>query len=437
MLGLLLLALAVPPGEPLAPAIEKELGRLGAVPVWPGFDPRTIPLAVFDGRRTWLFRHPSPPEGFAASSGAAVFEGRHPAVTANNSADLGGRLTATVLLQSDDQRDAAHLAALAIHESFHVFEALRHPGWSGNEAELFVYPVDDPDQLCARRLESEALRRALLAPTPEETRAWARAALDYRTQRYARLADGAVAYERGTELKEGLAQYVEDRALGRTDSRLPEAEFAAEEVRQRAYATGQALALLLDRIDSPWKDALESGQATTLDERLAHALAQASGPARAFSDTERRAARDASRRDVEAVKTRRADLRRTALGAPGWTLEVVAPAEAPLWPQGFDPLNVHSLGGGEVVHTRFLKLGNDAGQVEVLGRTSLTEAAGSHPLFNGVTRLVLTGLASEPSVERKDDALVLRAEGVTASFTGAKLEREPGRLRLRLAQPAR
>ncbi|MEZ0472304.1 hypothetical protein [Luteimonas salinilitoris] len=55
--------------RPLAAAdLEREVARLAAEHagegLWPGFDPLAVPLAVYDGKRTFLFRHPSPPEGF-------------------------------------------------------------------------------------------------------------------------------------------------------------------------------------------------------------------------------------------------------------------------------------------------------------------------------------------------------------------------------------
>src|SRR5207245_11425378 len=43
-------------------AVLKELDRISARPLWPGFEPRRIPVAIFDGGRTWLARHASPPE---------------------------------------------------------------------------------------------------------------------------------------------------------------------------------------------------------------------------------------------------------------------------------------------------------------------------------------------------------------------------------------
>src|SRR5918999_550307 len=92
--------LAAQPGHALAAAREVE--RLaGSRTFWPGFDPLAIPLAIYDGKSTWLFRHPSRPTDFEPSSISSirsdVRQGRHPAVTSNSSAEIGGGLTATLI----------------------------------------------------------------------------------------------------------------------------------------------------------------------------------------------------------------------------------------------------------------------------------------------------------------------------------------------------
>ena len=139
-------------------SVAREVERLaGQRVLWPGFDPLRIPLAIYAGEHTYLFRHPSPPEGFAlvagARPGAFAFEGRHPAVTANSSAEMGDTPTATLLADgARARRNPAELAATAIHEAFHVFQRGRHPGWSANEGDLFLYPTDDARLLALRRL---------------------------------------------------------------------------------------------------------------------------------------------------------------------------------------------------------------------------------------------------------------------------------------------
>jgi hypothetical protein len=68
-----------------------------------------------------------------------------------------------------------------------------------------------------------------------------------------------------------------------------------------------------------------------------------------------------------------------------------------MFPHGFDPLNV-PVQPDEVLHTRWFKLGNDAGTVEVMGRSSLSRAAGDHPLFTGCARsLSLVSKTNLPS----------------------------------------
>ena len=76
------------------------------------------------------------------------------------------------------------------------------------------------------------------------------------------------------------------------------------------------------------------------------------------------------------------------------------------------------LGQDEVLHTRWIKLGNGSGAIEVLGRAALTEAAGPHPLFTGVRRLVVTGLV-DPKVSQAESKVTLEAQGVKVTFSGS------------------
>jgi len=117
--------------------------------------------------------------------------------------------------------------------------------------------------------------------------------------------------------------------------------------------------------------------------------------------------------------------------APGHTLVIEAAGE-PLWPQGFDPFNVESLGGGRVLHTRWIAMQNAAARIEVLDRASATESAGAHPLFNGVRRLVVTGLPAAPALAGPDSALTVRAPGVDATLRGAHIESSATRTVVRI-----
>jgi hypothetical protein len=419
--------------------LEQGVRRLAgpgesAEALWPGFDPLAIPLAVYDGERTFLFRHPAPPGGFIpvpeAGPAAWACPGRHEAVTANTSAELGGVATATILLNREQPgRSCTDLAAIAIHEAFHVFQRARHPGWMGNEADLFTYPSESDRLLALRRLESEALRRALAAGSADSAACWARQALALRGERCARLDSVFVAYERGTELNEGLATYVELRAAGRRPVDLPPGEFAPGAVRQRAYWTGSALAVLLDRFTPGWPAALEADDRQTLDAALAAALGE--GKACAFGEDALADATRTAQADIATLAAERARRLAAFEDRPGWRVVVEAAGGGLLWPQGFDPLNVERLGAERVLHTRFLRLGNGSGQLEVLDAEALTEGAGSHPLFQGVRRVELTGLA-EPELGKADGKVTVRARGLDLEFKGARATQSGETITVRL-----
>jgi hypothetical protein len=135
-----------------APAIIAEVDRLAGMELWPGFDPAAVPVAIYDGENTLLFRHPAPPTGFYESPehpGVLRYAGRHPSVAANTSIELNGVRTAT-LMPGAEGASLRRRAGLLIHEAFHVFQREHHPGWSADEAELFAYPVADAELLALR-----------------------------------------------------------------------------------------------------------------------------------------------------------------------------------------------------------------------------------------------------------------------------------------------
>ncbi|HUR83129.1 MAG TPA: hypothetical protein VM733_20400 [Thermoanaerobaculia bacterium] len=347
--------------------------------VWPNFAIDDIPVAVYDGKRTTLIGHPSPPPEFP-------YTGRHPLVNANSSVKIGGIETATVISPHPTP-------GLIAHEKFHVHQRTKHPNWSANEADLFLYPEDDVEARALQLRELDALRDALKGDACA-----ARLALALRRERFAKIGTTAAAYERGTELNEGLATYVEHRVSGE-----PVVLHNVDGVRQRMYQTGLALATLLDRYDANWKTTLENGDTRSLDELLAAAIEPGTTAAE----------------DVQRIRDARARKREEFLNAKGW--RVIITADAPFLPERFDPLNVQIVGKGEILHTRFLRLKGSGGEIEVNGRMVLTEAAGAHPLFNGVRRIVLTGFAEKPVIV--DGRLA--AEGVSAILSGAKVEIMP------------
>jgi len=400
--------------------------------LWPGFDVSETPLLVYDGADSWLHDHPAPPPEYEAVDGvtwALRRPGRH--VRANTADDVGGVITATVDASGD--RPADVMASVAIHEAFHAFQDAHHADWTANEVELLTIAFDDGDALAERRIETELLRRALAATGAEKTRL-ARRACEHRA---ARTDASALAYERGLELREGLAQYVETRALGAPPEALPAEGYAAEAPRERCYLVGQAWALLLDELAEDgrggWRARLNA-ETAPLDVLLRAELERSPAAEHAAPDEEARAlaaVAERARADAADVQADRAAARAAFLARDGWTLTVES--ERPLFPNNFDPLNVRVVAPGEVLHTRWIVLGNDAGSIEVLDRHALSEASGDHPLFQGVRRVVVTGLPAEPKPQDADGALRLEGDGVTLRFTGATAAADPESRTLRIS----
>jgi hypothetical protein len=431
------LAAAVPgngDGGPSALEVEAAVRKVASEgEIWPGYDPLAVPLAVFDGSETHLFRHPAPPGDFVEREGRHVFEGRHPSVVANSSAWIGEAATATVWLETLSAGSTArNCAALVLHEGFHVFQGTTGRRWGADESQLFLYPVDDDTLLSIRRLETEALRRAFESDREDAEACWARLALDLRSERFRHMDDPFVAYERGIETLEGTAAYVQHRAEKRDTLGFPAEGFGAEDVRSRAYVTGVAWALLLDRFEPGWRDGFGADDGALLDVLLADALTpSASSLACAFTPAERAAALRVARDDVAEVQRGRTERREAFESSPGWTIIVEAAPSSPLWPRGFDPLNLTRVEGG-VLHTRFLKLGNESGGLEVMGGTVLTEEVGPHPILNGILRATLAGLPDEPAVESDGGRVTVTAPVLTAEFERASVERADARIVIRL-----
>jgi len=179
--------LAVPPETPPDPyAVIDQVNQSAAGALWPGFEPPRIPVALFTGSQTLLFCHPRPPAGFLPVSGrqgVTAFPGRHESMAANTSLNLGGVLTATIMLDSLRGKSKAEIAAVVIHETFHVFQAVKYSDWSSNETLLFTYPLDEAENESGLLLEARALARALEAKTESDAVRWAAKHLKLRRQR--------------------------------------------------------------------------------------------------------------------------------------------------------------------------------------------------------------------------------------------------------------
>lgn len=357
--------------------------------LWPGFHPQRTPLMTFDGTHTWLHQLTGPPPDplagpdWTAHPDGWGWPGRWPDLNANTALPLGnGQWAAGVLLPSLGEPDARTLAATLIHEAFHVYQhATPSVAWEVNELDALTYPACTP-VLHARAEETRCLRRALHEPdwiTP------ARQALFWRAQRHALLTDAQRTFETRMETREGLATYVETRFL----QQLPALAAAAAPglgPRLWAYVSGAALAHLLDRHDPQrrWPQAVLTGQPLTglLLERTDPPL-----PAAPHADLHAAA--------QEAAATHAAQLQarlETFEAQPGLRLHL----SGALRVCGFDPMNLHVLPGGDLLHARHVQL-RGPGPDDQLGTFGHPARTGG-PTLSHVQEVTLRGLP-HPTVQ--------------------------------------
>ena len=378
--------------------------------LWPDFQPAGIPLVVWDGTQTTLLQSGAAPgPDWQAAPQGWTLPLRHPALVANTAVTLeDGTEAAALLLTELPTMTLPELAALIAHEAFHVYQSSHRPErWQANELAVFGYPLTAP-VLAARRLETQSLNAALEAA--EGWQEHATEALHWRTQRFAHLNAAQVELERGLERGEGLAQFIEWKVSG-ARQRLPLPDFAPEAIRQRCYGTGAALALLLER-SGEWQGAFIDGD-LSLDELLSERLVGWS-PEATRPELVATAQTDAAL-DAEQVQAARRQSMQDVLTRPGQRVSLES--ASPICPQGFDPLNISDLGGGKVLHRRYLKFGNAQVSGEAMGQAVLTQAAGEHPLEHGFSGLILTGL-HDARLQSEAGAIRFEAQGLQLQISG-------------------
>ena len=437
LLTLLLLAPAcVPPAVDIE-AILIEVDQLSLIDLWPDFDPGLYPVAIYNGSHTYLFRHPSPPAEFEPAGtvdrpgGMWVYRGLHGSVRANSAIEIGGTVTATVMLDPDDYPGPEATAALIGHELFHIHQAVHLAHWSANEAVLFTFPIANPEQLGLRRLESEALRRAFAAITDRKSACWTAAALQFRRQRFRALSEGQWQYERKNELKEGVAQYIQNRASPAPDESIPKDGFAPGEIRNRGYATGNVMSFLLDRLRPGWRAEISADTALTLDSLLTLSLGDLPRVCE-FKDNLVRDIRATAESDVRDLNRQRVNMLREFQDRAGWRIVMTASLPNWLWPGGFDPLNITALTRGRLLHKRWLQLSTADASVEILDRSSLTIPVGEHPMFNGIQEVIVTGIEARPEPDMDNDTLRVTLEGIIIRAVGAQWKMEGQTLTIQL-----
>lgn len=381
--------------------IVAQSRQRGTPSPWPGFQMGAIPVAIYDGESTFLCGHPTAVDGFRRLAGAPdiqVRAARHDALRANTAILLNGVWTGSFIATDLDARPADDWIRLIVHECFHAYQNGQDEPWPmANEVALLQYPFDDREALALRRMELRALREALAASNRDEQTRAVSSFVRARAARTDLVPAAAMQYERDLERYEGIAEYVGLAAVGGPPQPPPPGGFPAEQLRWRCYFTGPAMAQLLDQLDPPWKETFNPRDGRALDLLLAE-LCPGPEPGQAMTIDPVLLA--AAQREVDELVDARRRTKREYTATPGWTVSLIARDGEPIWPQGFDPLNLRSLGSGEVLHTRWLQAGNGDLDLELLDHAGLTVGTGENPMFDGISRIVVAGLPGRPDVER-------------------------------------
>lgn len=425
--------------EPIVDPFEvvATFDRFSKMELWPGFDATTYSIAIFDGQRTLLFRHPDPPDEFRpleGHDGVWASPDKHPAMRWNSNANIGGTPTATLLLTIEPGRSVEYEAHILFHEVFHLYSKPYHPTWRANEMWRYSYPMDEVENYRQLLLEEEALARAVESETDDSAASWTAAALAIRTQRSAKLSEDHRSFETALELQEGTAVYMGRSAIGIADDteKLRE-DRGPEGIRWRCYETGSAIAVVLDRLLPEWKQALDAEPETTFTELLEIAIAGRGAAPATFTTEEFNAVSDRAQAAMSDLKGERAALYEDFSGRGKRVVVRLADEDEQLGTGRFNPMAVEVLDHGEVLQTHFLTADHSRGELNLKNpryvRGSLdgvvaltTPASQEHPFLYGYRRIAISGFSGDPTVVHNGNAVTIEAEGLKLEFNGATIE---------------
>ncbi len=433
-------------GEALA------LSRATADKVWPGWGLEKAPILIYEaGRVAYLVNHPAPPPDFARLEARIpllgpvfVKAGRDSRFSANTSLELAGVPTACIgysTSPADPEAPSLRFIALLFHEAFHAFQTKAgKPGKGSVEALLLRYPDLNAENLALAQLEQMILFKLIRfedTPDPEGIQDF----LAVRGARLKALGPEFLRGERGIEYQEGIPTYVEVRLLdevrksgaGLSDlgpgdpyglgfslspelrvsdyfSRLLRFSSDSSSLRARAYATGMALALVLDHLETDWKTAVLTTD-KYLDEILAEKVplspeASAVALARVKKELDYENLLGLVQEKTARVSLDRKQAAEAFLKQDGVQIVVKLP-ESPVEVRGFDPMNVQPIDASRAIHKRILRL--------AFGESTFSSS--------GVA--VLAGLGDGPFDIRSVTAFV-PAEELKVEADSVPLALEPG-----------
>jgi len=417
--------------------------------IWPGFDLRKIPIAVYErGGEALVVQVRAAPAGFTRLPTervtTPVFHGpATEAMNANTSGRLGDEVGAFIQRGSLSDGLDAHDINLLFHECGHAYQARAPQGgperWPVEDATRVAdYPSGDAANNAWGRIEGRLLRAALQAGDEADGRSQAQDFLAVRERRRAGLDAAVATYEQRLELNEGLAEYFGTQAVLVAPASLG-AEFGAgggyfrdfvERLarinvagrgaeRPRFYLTGAAQGLLLDRFAATqWKHDVEE-RGAPLEVLLATAVgfdaASAAGRVERVAAAEGFDALLAAEQLASAASlaARRGRLF-AILAAPGRKLVLdLSRAGGAGHLTSFDPMNIVAVQPDVKVHRRMLAL-------EFAGGTAKFEV----PVVQDLGRQWMIALLPPGAAIERESGLV--AEGLELRWDQAAVHEEEG-----------
>ena len=406
-----------------------EHSEIAEESLWPGFNIKKIPVAVYDSINTWLFFSDYAPDGFEPAKGDSevyIYKGQYPLVRGNSIVRFGEELTATSVLSNYSRRTNERytprdMAGIIVHEQFHVFQREKHPGWRQNDGALLFYPRETEEALFLRRIEKEAFKRAVMSENQEESAGWAKAALECRKERLNSLPVQYGNYEKDLQLTEGLSDYIERLARGVDPLNASNMTngIAPAGVRDLGYWEGRWIAMILDRLSPDWKNRLEKNDTLYLEEILESELHDLPCGKPSFTDIEIGQIKAGAKKDFDLWQIKKAEEIDGYKNLPGYRIEINSMSD-PLNIRIFEPLEIEIFPERTVFHRVIFSAANQKGSIRIFNHPCITGFDESYRLVN----LIINGLPELPVANPEEKKLTFRYEGITLELNYAELRQD-------------
>jgi hypothetical protein len=406
--------------------VMKDHSLLSSKSLWPGFDIKKIPVAVYDSVNTYLFFADNLPQGFLKyenDSTVYIYKGQHPLVRGNSIVKLNDTWIATSILSTYSRRtgekySTKDLAGIIIHEQFHIFQRNKHPRWQQNDGLLLLYPTETKESLFLRRLEKEAFKRAVLSSKQTEIAGWVKEALNYREQRLNMVNSIFGRYEMELQRTEGLSDYIEKIARGIDPLNASNITngIAPAGVRDLGYVEGRWIAMILDKINPDWKIELEQNDAQYLEDILKNTIKDLPNESISFSKSEIDKFKNEAETDFKKWNIKKNEEVKQLYDAHSFQIEINASSN-PLIIRIFEPLETEILDDGSVFHRLIFSAANNAGNLRIINQPCIT-------WFDNSLRIVklrLTGINETPEIIENENKIVIKNNNITIELKYAKI----------------